>query len=379
MKKAGIADLVLHGGYAPQWLVKRMINLSKSIFSIIVDEYGSSGALARLSSPIFFQACSNVLGFDWNSSGSTTVTCNAIKQALNEVDLGIKGAGGKGRYSRMAKREIGEICHEFKFPEEDIKKIRYASKMTAKVDNTAIQDGHQLYHHTIFISNEGDWTVIQQGMNPENKMARRYHWLSKDVRDFVDEPHQGIVGQKIQKVLNMTAHESKGAREASVEIIGEGVNRFRRMYNRLRTNQKLITEWTEKKDDFMPNMERNSDSYSVRLGRMNWKAVEKAWKLEPQNYEGLLAVEGVGPATIRGLALVSDLIYGNTPSWKDPVKYSFAYGGKDGVPFPVDRKAMDFSINLLEEVVNRAKLGDRERYSSLRRLADWRRRMEKIP
>ena len=161
MKKAGIADLVLHGGYAPQWLVKRMTNLSKSIFSIIVDEYGSSEALVRLSSPIFFQALSNVLGFDWNSSGSTTVTCNTLKQALKEVDLGIKGAGGKGKYSRMVKREIGEICHGFELPEDDVKRIRYASKMAAKVDNTAIQDGHQLYHHAIFISNEGDWTVVQ--------------------------------------------------------------------------------------------------------------------------------------------------------------------------------------------------------------------------
>jgi hypothetical protein len=378
LKKAGIADLVLHGGYAPQWLVKRMINLSKNIFSIIVDEHGPSQALVRLSSPIFFQAFSNVLGFDWNSSGSTTVTCNTLKQGLKEVDLGIKGAGGKGKYSRMAKREIGEICYEFELPEEDTKRIRYASKMAAKVDNTAIQDGHQLYHHAIFISNEGDWTVVQQGMNPDNKMARRYHWLSKDVRDFVNEPHRGIVGERIQNVLNMTALESKEAREISVEIIGEGVNRFKRLYDSLRTNQKLITEWIEKKDDIIPDVERNYDSYSVKLGRMNWKAVEKAWKLEPQNYEDLLAVEGVGPITIRGLALVSELIYGNVPSWKDPVKYSFAYGGKDGVPFPVDRKAMDFSINLLEEAVNRAKLGDREKYSSLRRLADWRRKMEEI-
>lgn len=378
MKKAGIADLILHGGYAPQWLVKRMINLSKGIFSIIVDEYGSSEALVRLSSPVFFQALSNVLGFDWNSSGSTTVTCNTLKQALKEVDLGIKGAGGKGKYSRMAKREIGEICHGFELPEEDVKRIRYASKMAAKVDNTAIQDGHKLYHHAIFISNEGDWTVIQQGMNPNNKMARRYHWLSKGIRDFVDEPHQGIVGERLEKVLNMTAHESKEAREISVEIIGEGVNRFRRLYEGLRTNQKLITEWSEKKDDIMLDIKGKYDSYSVKLGRMNWKGIEKAWKLEPQNYEDLLAVEGIGPISVRGLSLVSELIYGNVPSWKDPVKYSFAYGGKDGVPFPVDKKSMDFSINLLEEAVNRAKLGDRERYSSLRRLADWRRKMEEV-
>jgi hypothetical protein len=278
----------------------------------------------------------------------------------------------------MAKREIGEICHGFELPKEDVKRIRYASKMAAKVDNTAIQDGHKLYHHAIFISNEGDWTVIQQGMNPINKMVRRYHWLSKGIRDFVDEPHQGIVGERLEKVLNMTAHESKEARKISVEIIGEGFNKFRRLYEGLRTNQKLITEWSEKKDDIMLDIKGKYDSYSVKLGRMNWKGVEKAWKLEPQNYEDLLAVEGIGPITVRGLALVSELIYGNIPSWKDPVKYSFAYGGKDGVPFPIDKKSMDFSINLLEKAVNSAKLGDRERYSSLRRLADWRRKMEEV-
>jgi hypothetical protein len=161
LNKAGIADLVLHVGYASKQLIKRMIKLSRAIFSIIVDEYGTREELARFSSPIFFQAYSNVLGFDWNSSGSTTVICNTIKQALQEVDLVIKGAGGKGKYSIMAKIEIGEISNKFKFSEDDVSKIHYASKMTLKVDNAAIQDGHQLYHHAIFISEVGDWAIIQ--------------------------------------------------------------------------------------------------------------------------------------------------------------------------------------------------------------------------
>lgn len=376
MRRAGIADLVLHGGYAPNWLVKRMVRLSKGIFSILIDEYGPDGTLERLSSPIFFQAFSNALGFDWNSSGSTTVTCNAIKQALSEIELGIRGAGGKGKYSRMANIEIEKIGREFKFSKESVADIHYASKMTAKVDNAAIQDGHKLYHHSVFISNEGEWTIIQQGMNPEMRMARRYHWLSKRVKEFVDEPHQGIVGHRIDRVLDMTAQESMNVRRNSLEILKDGSDRFKRLYNRVQNKQKLITDWIMNEEGEKSKNEPDFDFYSVKLTRVNWKAVEKAWKLEPHNYEEFLSIEGIGPSTVRGLALVSELIYGEPPSWKDPVKYSFAYGGKDGVPFPVDRVAMDESINILEEVVSKAKLEGKEKYYSLKNLAELRRKLE---
>lgn len=373
----GSADLRLHPGYAPPWLVRRMIRLAGSIFTIMVDEYGPRSVLARLSNPIFFQACSNVLGFDWDSSGSTTVTCNAMKQALARADLGIRAAGGKGKHSLMAPTEIGEIGEAFKLPPEDTARIRYSSRMAAKVDNSAVQDGYQLYHHMIFVSRDGDWTVIQQGMNPEFKAARRYHWLSTDVRSFVVEPHQGIAGERIHdKVLDMTAHGSEGARRASVELVREGVNRLRRLYEEAANRQRVLTDW-------LPGSEATAAegipiSYRVEPRGINWKAVEKAWRLEPQDYEELLAVPGIGPKTIRGLALVSELIYGEPPCWKDPVKYTFAFGGKDGVPFPVERKAMDEAIALLEEAVSRAKLDGGQRYHLLRKLADWRIRLESI-
>ena len=378
MRRAGTADLILHPGYAPAWLVRRMIRLAGSIFAIIVDEYGLKEVLARLSNPIFFQACSNVLGFDWDSSGSTTVTCNAIKQALARADLGIKAAGGKGKYSLMAPREIDEIGRNFDLSEEERAKIRYSSRMAAKVDNAAIQAGYQLYHHTIFISKDGDWTVIQQGMNPEFKTARRYHWLSSKVRSFVLEPHQGIVGDRVHdRVLDMTASRSEEARKISVELIREGVNRLRRLYEGILNRQRLLTDWFSQSEmDAAAIAKYKHDAYRVAFKGIDWKAIEKAWKLEPQNYEELLAIPGIGPKTVRGLALVSELIYGEPPCWEDPVKYTFAFGGKDGIPFPVERKAMDEATALLEEAVSQAKLSDRERYRLLRKLANWRIKLE---
>ncbi|MGC8850534.1 MAG: DUF763 domain-containing protein, partial [Candidatus Bathyarchaeia archaeon] len=299
----GFADLRLHPGYAPPWLVRRMIRLAGSIFAVMVDEYGLRNVLAKLSNPVFFQACSNVLGFDWDSSGSTTVTCNALKQALAKADLGIRAAGGKGRHSLMTPTEIDEIGEAFKLSSEETARIRYSSRMAAKVDNSAVQDGYRLYHHMIFVSRDGDWTVIQQGMNPEFKAARRYHWLSTGLRSFIVEPHQGIVGDKIHdKVLDMTARGSEGARRASVELVREGVNRLRRLYEEVANHQRILTDWFPS-PGAAPKRE-NLTSYRVERG-INWKAVERAWRLEPRNYEELLAIPGVGPKTIRGLALVS--------------------------------------------------------------------------
>lgn len=371
LSKVGVADLTLHSGYAPAWLINRMVKLACSLLLIMVDEYGLNNVLNRLSNPFFFQACSNVLGFDWDSSGSTTVTCSVLKQALKKVDLGLKAAGGKGKYSLLTPKEIDEIGGLLNLSSDEISKIKYASRMVAKIDNAAIQDGYQLYHHSIFISKEGDWVVIQQGMNPEFKAARRYHWLSSVIKNFIVEPHQGIISDKIHdKVLNMTANESEEARKISVELINEGVNKLKRIHASL-THQKSLTEFMFKlKDNLKPSV------YNVHSLKLDWKIIEKAHRLEPQNYEELLAIQGVGPSTVRGLALISELVFGASPSWKDPAKYCFAFGGKDGVPFPIDRKAMDEAIKFLEDALNKAKLGDKERYNALRKLAEWRMKLE---
>jgi len=345
----------------------------------MVDEYGYKGVLNRLSNPIFFQACSNVLGFDWDSSGSTTVTCGVLKQALKEIDIGVKAAGGKGKHSILTPIEIDELGKLFSFSSEEIEEIKYASRMAAKVDSAAIQAGYQLYHHSIFISKEGDWSIIQQGMNPEFKAARRYHWLSSNIKSFIIEPHQGIIGDKIHsKVLNMIAKQSENARKISIELINEGVNKLKRIYASL-NNQKLLTDWfSQAKNEERLKLNACYNAYSLRLKRIDWKILEKAWRLEPQNYEEFLAISGVGPSTVRGLALISELVFDASPSWRDPIKYSFAFGGKDGVPFPIDKKAMDEAIIFLDEAINKAKLGDKEQLYALKRLAKWRVTLENM-
>jgi len=379
LSEVGFAELRLHSGCAPAWLINRMIKLAKSLLLIMVDEYGYKGVLNRLSNPIFFQACSNVLGFDWDSSGSTTVTCGVLKQALKEIDIGVKAAGGKGKHSILTPIEIDELGKLFSFSSEEIEEIKYASRMAAKVDSVAIQAGYQLYHHSIFISKEGDWSIIQQGMNPEFKAARRYHWLSSNIKSFIIEPHQGIIGDKIHsKVLNMIAKQSENARKISIELINEGVNKLKRIYASL-NNQKLLTDWfSQAKNEERLKLNACYNAYSLRLKRIDWKILEKAWRLEPQNYEEFLAISGVGPSTVRGLALISELVFDASPSWRDPIKYSFAFGGKDGVPFPIDKKAMDEAIIFLDEAINKAKLGDKEQLYALKRLAKWRVTLENM-
>ena len=206
MSKTGVANLPLHGGKAPRWLFKRMVSLSKGITDIIIFEYGREELLRRLSDPFWFQALSCVLGFDWHSSGCTTVTCGALKEAINPTEHGIAIAGGKGKKSRKTPNEIEEISENYNLSSKKIEELKYSSKMAAKVDNTAIQDGHNLYHHNIFISEDGVWTVVQQGLNSETNYARRYHWFSSHIRSFIYEPHEGIVGEKSEaKVLDMVS------------------------------------------------------------------------------------------------------------------------------------------------------------------------------
>ncbi|RLI00797.1 DUF763 domain-containing protein [Candidatus Bathyarchaeota archaeon] len=367
MYKTGSMDLILHGGFVPFWLLKRMIGLAKEIFTVVVDEFGVEEVLTRLSDPLFFQACSNVLGFDWDSSGSTTVTCYVLKKVFDKVNLGIKVAGGKGEKSRKALEEIEIIGDEFNISTNKIEELKYASRMTAKVDNTAIQAGYQIYHHTVFVSEKGDWTVIQQGLNLESKTARRYHWLSKTLRSFVEEPHSGIIGQKIhQQVLDMTSRKSGECRKVCVDLVNEPEEKLRKQYMvLLKPNQTFLLESVK------PKINLQHPHYKLLPENVNWKALKEAYEVKPKNFEEFLALPGIGPSTIRGLALVAELIYGAKPSWEDPLKFSFAFGGKDGVPFPVRRKAMDTAIKILREAVEEAKIGNREKLEALKRLKNF--------
>jgi uncharacterized protein len=342
--------------------------MAKEIVTIIVDEYGSDEFLRRVSDPFWFQALGCVLGYDWHSSGVTTVVTGILKQAILSQQHGIAVCGGKGRASRKAPMEIGTVGEEFGFSDDNIEALRRASRMSAKVDNTAVQAGYQLYHHAFFIADNRKWAVVQQGMCTEDRTARRYHWLSDSVRSFVVEPHSAIVGDvKHDTVLDMTAEESEGCRKASVDLAKEEPKRLIRMLQSLRPEfQKSLGEWLPRSadDDWK---EYPFDNLSMPRNT-NWKTLREVYEFQPSNYEELLGFRGVGPVTVRGLALVAEVIYGEKPSWKDPVKYSFAYGGKDGVPRPVDRRAMDESIQILRQAVQNARVGEMEKMRSLQKL-----------
>jgi hypothetical protein len=345
-----------------------MQRLAKEIVTIIIDEYGSAEFLNRISDPFWFQALGCVLGYDWHSSGVTTVLTGVLKRVIVQKEHGVAVAGGKGRISRETPSEIVDIGEKFGFSDADIEALRYASRISAKVDNAAIQAGYQLYHHTFFVTDNGKWAVVQQGMCVHDRTARRYHWLSGHTKNFIVEPHSAIVGDAKRDVaLDMTAKESEGARNTSVDIAKEPLKKTMRMLMSVRpTYQKSLQKWLPKTTD------ATRTEYSVDVLSMprniNWKVLDAVYEFQPRNYEELLGFRGIGPATVRGLALIAELIYGEKPSWKDPVKYSFAYGGKDGVPYPVNREAMDESVGILQHAIQEAKIGDKEKMQSLNRL-----------
>lgn len=368
MSRTGIANLPLHGGNAPRWLFKRMVSLSKGITDIIIHEYGKEEFLRRISDPFWFQALSCVLGFDWHSSGCTTVTCGAIKEAITPEEHGFAICGGKGKASRKTIEEIEEIGGAYNLSSSKIKDLQYSSRMTAKVDNTAIQDGHSLYHHVFLFTEDGTWSVIQQGMNSDTNYARRYHWFSKDFESYVCDPHDAIVGKKIEdKVLDMSSSDSITTQNTSVDLVCDNPFHLKRDWARLRKPdfQNIL--------DIFPESDSNrKDIVCLDMPRsINWNKMREIYEFQPKNYEELLSMKGVGPNTVRALALISDLIYGDRPSWKDPVKYSFTVGGKDGVPFPVDRRAMDESTEIIQNGINQAKIGDKDKLYAIKRLKNF--------
>jgi hypothetical protein len=368
LERTGTAKLPLHYGKAPRYLVVRMQKLAREIVSIIVEEYGSEEFLNRISDPFWFQALGCVLGYDWHSSGVTTVITSVLKHAIIPEEHGIAVCGGKGRASRLAPQEICVAGQQFDFTDDRIESMKYASKMSAKVDNTAVQAGYQLYHHAFFLTEHEEWAVVQQGMCAQDCTARRYHWLSERVKKFVVEPHNAIVGDtKRQTVLDMTAKESEGSRRASVDLVKESPRRLMRLVVSARPEfQKPLSEWIQSSTE-ADSRKKEITNLSMPWN-INWKTMQKVYEFQPKDYEELLSFRGVGPAAVRGLILIAELVYGEKPSWKDPVRYSFAYGGKDGVPFPVDRRAMDDSIQILRQSVQEARIGDKEKLRSLQRL-----------
>lgn len=368
MPKTGVANLPLHGGKAPKWLFKRMVSLSKGITEVILYEYGKDEFLQRISDPFWFQALSCVLGFDFHSSGTTTVTCGALKEAINPSEHGIGIAGGKGKVSQKTPDQIEKIGDIYNFSTSKIEKLKYASKMSAKIDNTAIQDGHQLYHHVFIFTENGQWVVIQQGLNEETNYARRYHWYSENVKNFVCEPHDAIIGRKSQlKVLDMVSINSGSAQKVSVDLVCDHPSHLKNDWAKLvnYSTQKTLDNWNKPKEKIKIieclDMPRS----------INWNKMREIYDFQPKNYEELLSLRGVGPKTVRALALISDLIYGEKPSWSDPVKYTFTVGSKDGVPYPVDRKSMDEATEIIRTGVKQAKIGEKEKLDAFRRMQNF--------
>ncbi|MEM0466074.1 MAG: DUF763 domain-containing protein [Candidatus Thermoplasmatota archaeon] len=364
MVQTGIAHLPLHPGKAPRWLFQKMVTLSQGILEMLIYEYGIDEVLRRLSDPFWFQAFSCVLGFDWHSSGTTTVTCGALKEALNKENLGLGVAGGKGTASRNTLNDIERLAERYALSSQTLQQIQYASRMSAKVDSSAVQDGYELYHHVIIFSETGRWAVIQQGLNNDHAYARRYHWLSENVTKFICEPHTAIVGDQTQLgVLDMTASQSISTQKISVDLVNDHPSHLKHDWAELLrpAHQRTLDDWTS------PEHNKTSIEYLHMPRNINWQLMQEIYDVHPHNYEELIALPGVGPATVRALALIADLIYGEPPSWKDPIRYTFAHGGKDGVPFPVDQPTYQQSIDMIHEAVRQARISEHQKRDALKR------------
>jgi hypothetical protein len=366
--RTGNVNLPLHTGSCPRWLFSRMKKLSGVISEMIIDEYRQGGFLKRLADPYFFQALSCVIGFDWHSSGTTTTTMGALKESINNMGLGVYVAGGKGAASRKTPEEILRFSANLNLSERKREKMVYSSKMSAKVDSAVLQDGYELYHHCFVFTERGDWAVIQQGLNTRSKYARRYHWLSDSIESFVNEPHSAVCCDRKSSVLNMVAKESDEARKVSLDIIKGNPSHLKKYINIKQPAQKTINDFSGNRTEEFTMVPRHT---IIEMDKRNMEALKKAYEVQPRTYEELVAIKGIGPKTIRSLALISELVYGKPASWRDPVKYSFAHGGKDGYPYKINRKHYDASIGILNDAIRNAKLGDKDKLNAIRRLKSF--------
>jgi hypothetical protein len=358
MKRSGSADLPLHYGYVPQWLAERMAKLGLAVVETIVLDYGKDEVLRRLSDPFWFQSLGAVMGMDWHSSGITTSVMGALKRAINphSKELGIYICGGKGKYSRQTPDELLRISERTGLDGDYLVRC---SKLSAKIDNTAIQDGFQLYTHNFILSNTGKWSVVQQGMSDASSTARRYHWHSDQLTSFVDNPHTAIYGHNNGYILNMADSKAAPSRTGVMQIANEHPDKMIREIRHLT----------------MPSHHdvRAENVDLKRLGAVLWLAHET----KPEHFEELLSLKGLGPRTLQSLTLVSEVIHGTPSRFKDPARFSFAHGGKDGHPFPVPIKVYDETIGVLQTAIHKAKLGNSEKNEAIKRLTQIAQRAEK--
>ncbi len=358
MKRSGSADLPLHGGRVPPWLAERMTKLGTAISESVIYHYGPSELLTRLSDPFWFQALGSVMGMDWHSSGITTSVLGALKRGLNprSHELGIYVCGGRGKHSRKTPSELLHISSHLGIDGDAL--VR-ASRLTARVDNNAIADGVQLYLHSFILTKQGEWAVVQQGMNEDTAFARRYHWHSSTVRDFVTEPHTAIVGEHQGTIMNLVDQRAKAAQNAMLASV----------------HQKPETILDEARHLTMPKHHdvRESDVDLKRLGAV----LALAYERDLRDFASLLLLEKLGPRTLQALALIAEVVYGASSRFSDPARFSFALGGKDRHPFPVPLKTYDESLSVLRRSLESAKLGNPEKMDGFRRLDRFSRNLER--
>jgi len=357
MKRSGIADLPLHGGRVPQWLAERMTRLGTAITETIIQDYGASAFLARLSDPFWFQALGSVMGMDWHSSGITTSVMGALKRGLapRADELGIYICGGRGRHSRNTPQELRSVAERRGFDGEALVRV---SRLTARVDNNAIADGFQIYLHSFVVTSKCEWAVVQQGLNDRSGMARRYHWHSLSVRDFVAEPHTGIVGEHQGVIMNLVDAHAKPAQTALLEIAHEHPE----------------TTLTAARRLCMPR-HHEVRARNVDLKRLG-AVLAIAYERELHDFAELLLLEKLGPRTLQSLALIAEIVHGAPSRFSDPARFSFAHGGKDRHPFPVPLKTYDESLNFLRTSLDAAKVGDKDKLDGFRRLERFTRAVE---
>ena len=416
LRNSGHADLPLHIGIVPKWLADRMMVTGTLIIESIIQNYGVDEALTRLSDPLWFQSFGAVMGMDWHSSGITTSVMYALKRGLNPRahELGLYVCGGRGKYSRQTPDELLDFGMRCGFNGDEY--VRN-SKLVAKIDNNAVQDGFQLYQHNFILSRTGNWAVIQQGMNGATKTARRYHWCSSDLRSFVEEPHTGVVGDSQGLILNLTDKGAGNTRSSIVEMSREDPERilkeigvmakpeseiillsggksvpirkksaplpnpdqgelFPELANLpptepvpepgIGTNEKMVVVQNKGRNLVMPSHHEvlAQDVDLKRLGGV----LATAYETQPKDFESLMLTPGLGPRTLQSLTLVSEVIYGTPSRFTDPARFSFAHGGKDGHPFPVPLKVYDESIRILQDSIEKSKLGYNEKSDCIRRL-----------
>jgi hypothetical protein len=371
-RRSGSADLPLHGGRVPSWLAGRMASLGAIVCQAIVHHYGRDEFLQRLSHPFWFQSFGAVMGMDWHSSGITTSVIGALKRGLAPLqgELGIHVCGGRGKHSRRTPEELKLLGERVGF---DGEKLIRASRLVAKVDSAAVQDGFDLYLHGFFVTDDGKWTVVQQGMNGDKRQARRYHWHSENLTSFVDEPHSAIDGPVQGEIINLTDHRAEGSRAAQLDILDalgpDGIAREYAVLSRAPSAQPELPHLV------MPAHHdvRSSDVFTRRLHGTLAAAAERG----PVDFPELLLTPGVGARTVQSLAMVAEVVHGAPYRFRDPARFSLAHGGKDRHPYPVPIKVYDETIRVLKSAVQRAKLGRDEEMQALKRLDTQARQLER--